>query len=290
MKFTGKNFKIATASVFLVCLTASQCFAGAWTAEKGAMYHKLSTNHYSADEYFDDDSERTDYAQNGNFRDLNAGYYVEYGLLDNLTLNGSISFKSLKFENDSIINKSSGFSDLELGAKYRILETRGGAFSVQGLVKIPDTYDENDAVPMGNGQYDTEMRFLFGQSLSPVIPAYLNIETGYRFRAEEPADEIRYLLEFGMDFSANCYGRIKLDGIYGMNNEDDEASISGSGSGNPTASPNYDLGKLDMAVGYKMDKNAAIEFGCRPEIYGKNTSAGVNWSVSYVYMLNPDKK
>lgn len=286
MKFAVRGFKAASAPFLLTCLIATQSFAGAWTAEKGAMYHKLSTNHYSADEYFDNDGEKTDYAQNGNFRDFNAGYYLEYGLLDNLTLNGSISFKSLRFENDSVINKSTGFSDLELGAKYRILGTKGGALSVQGLVKIPDTYDENDAVPMGNGQYDTEMRFLFGQSLSPVLPAYVNVEAGYRFRAEDPADEIRFLLEFGMDFSSNCYGRVKLDGIYGMNNEDDEASLTG----NPTATPNYDLGKLDMAVGYKMDKNAAIEFGCRPEMYGKNTSAGVNWSVSYVYMIGSDKK
>lgn len=286
MKITVKTPGILTASALLMILFASQCFAGAWTAEKGAMYNKLTINYYSANENFDEDRDRVGFGKNGDFRDLNAGYYLEYGLLDNLTLSGSMSFKSLKYEDDSTINKSSGFSDLDIAAKYRILETKGGVFSVQGLVKIPDTYDKKDAVPMGNGQYDTEIRFLYGHSLHPFLPAYCNVEAGYRFRAEEPADEIRYLLEFGMDFSPRCYGRIKLDGIYGMDNADNKAVISG----NPTASLNYELGKLDMAVGYKMDKNTAIEFGCRPEIYGKNTSAGVNWSVAYVYLLNSDKK
>lgn len=285
MGFKRNFLRMAAASAILVSLSASQCIAGAWTAEKGAMYHKLSMNLYTAEERFDSDRDTVDFDRDGDFRDFNTGYYLEYGLYDNLTLSGSISFKSLKFEDDSVINRSTGFSDLDLAAKYRILETTGGAFSVQGLVKIPDTYDDKDSVPMGNGQYDTEVRFLYGQSLYPVLPAYCNFEAGYRYRAEEPADEIRYLLEFGMDFSKNCYGRIKLDGIWGMDNADDESDING----NPAASLDYDLGKLDMVVGYKMRGNTAIEFGCRPDIYGKNTSSGVNWSIAYVYNFDPKK-
>lgn len=285
MGFKIRFLGMAAASALLASVLTSQCMAGAWTARKGSMYNKLFMNYYEADEYFDSARDSKGYAKNGEFRDFNSGYYVEYGLSDSLTLGGSLSFKSLRYEDDSEINRSTGFSDLDVSAKYRILETRGGAFSLQGLVKIPETYDEKDAVPMGNGQYDTEIRLLFGQSLYPVIPAYCNIEAGYRFRAEEPADEVRYLLELGTDFSKKCYGRIKLDGILGMENADDDAGIGG----NPAATLDYDLGKLDMTVGYKMTEDTALEFGCRPDIYGKNTSSGVNWSLAYVHSFDPGK-
>jgi len=64
---------------------------------------------------------------------------------------------------------------MELGLKYRLLSGQGNVLSVQGLVKIPEFYDEDDAPALGNSQYDTEIRFLYGQSLSPTVPGYFNI-------------------------------------------------------------------------------------------------------------------
>ncbi len=271
------------AGIVLIMGSAGPCWAGAWTQAKGAMYNRLAFNYYRTDDQFDRERDRTDFAKNGYFRDINCSYYMEYGIFDSLTVLGSISYKMLRYEDDTIINKTEGFSDLELGARYRLFNTPGGVVSVQGLVKIPETYDKNDALPLGNGQYDTELRLLFGQSLYPLFPGYFNLEAGYRFRAEAPADEFRYLVEIGCDFSPSIYGRIKLDGIRGMNN----AGQSTDANGNPSATLDYDIGKLDMALGYKVNPHWGIEAGCRPEIYGKNISAGVNWSLALVYLVTP---
>lgn len=262
---------------FILVITQN-CFAGAWTANKGAMYHKLSANYYYADKLFDTDGERVDFSDNGEFTDNNISYYGEYGILDSLTLIGSFTYKWLKDETDYIKSKTNGFSDMELGLKYRLFSSHGGVFAVQGLMKIPEFYSENDAPALGNSQYDTEFRLLYGQSLYPKVPGYINVEAGYRFRAEDPADEFRYLIEFGLDFTNQLYGRVKLDGIYGMNNEG-----TGSGAaGNPTASLDYDLGKLDICLGWKVSSKWGLELGYRPEIYGKRTSAGANWSFSFI--------
>ncbi len=264
----------------IVIFTAGTCFAGAWTATKGAMYHKLSVNYYNADKRFDSDGDKESFSDNGEFTDKNINYYVEYGILDSLTLIGSLSYKWMENEDDFIISKTNGFSDMDLGIKYRLFSGHGSVFSVQGLVKIPEFYDKDDVLALGNGQYDTEIRLLYGQSLYPKLPGYFNVEAAYRFRAEKPADEFRYLVEFGLDFTQHTYGRIKLDGIYGMGNE---GGSSWSG-GNPSATLNYDLGKLDAALGWKISPEWGIELGFRPEIYGKNISAGDNWSFSVVYM------
>jgi protein XagA len=267
--------------VIIECWVAEPVFAGAWTREKGGWYHQVSGNYYKADEKFDEDGNREDFKDNGEFTDRNMSYYVEYGICDDLTAIGSWPYKWLEYEDDTVINKTDGFSDLELALKYRLFSTDSGVCAVQGLVKIPEAYDEDDAVPLGNAQYDYEIRLLYGLSLFPKIPGYLNIETGYRFRAEEPADELKYLLEFGLDITKKLYGRIKLDGTLGMDNADNKKDFSG----NPAATYDYDLGKLDVALGWKVMENWGMEIGCRPDIYGENTSAGTNWSLSVICQM-----
>jgi protein XagA len=263
------------------CCAAGPVFAGAWTREKGGWYHQVSGNYYTADEYFDDDGNKQDFADNGEFKDRNISYYMEYGICDDLTVIGSWPYKWLESEDDTVINKTDGFSDLELAVKYRLFSSGSGVCSMLGLVKIPEAYDEDDAVPLGNGQYDYEFRLLYGRSLYPHIPGYFNAEAGYRYRTEEPADELKYLLEFGVDVTKAIYGRVKLDGTHGMGNEGDTSNLSD----NPTITSDYDLGKLDVALGWKMLPEWSAEVGYRPDIYGKNTAAGANWSLTVIYQI-----
>ncbi len=272
-----RKLKMLILSALLCCCLAQPVFAGAWTRHDGGLYLQVTANAYQADENFDQDGDRKDFANDGDFSDDNIAFYLEYGLSDDLTALGSWSYKWLEYENDVIVNKTDGFSDLEAGLKYRLFSKNGAVVAVQGLVKIPEAYDEDEAVPLGNGQYDYECRLLYGQSLYPRFPGYLNLEAGYRVRAEEPADEFKYLLEFGADFTRQLYGRIKLDGTYGMGNAD------GGSSDNPSATYDYDLGKLEATVGWKINDNWGSELGYRREIYGKNISAGSNWSLAMTY-------
>jgi len=267
-------------SMLIIGSIAGSSYAGAWTAAKGSAYQRFSVNSYRAEKFFDRSGDRTDFENNGEFRDTNLGYYLEYGVSDSLTVIGSGSYKWLEYEDDFIINKTDGFSDLELGLKYRLFNVRGGVVSVQGLLKVPEAYDEDDAVPLGNAQYDYEVRLLYGQSLYPVVPGYINLEAGYRIRAEAPVDEFRYLVECGFDFTQSLYGRAKLDGIAGIDNSGDASTAA-----NPAATFDYDLGKLDVTLGWKATPDWGVELGYRPDLYGKNISSGVNWSLSLIYMM-----
>lgn len=274
------SMKTSFLLVLIFLLVTGTVFAGAWTRDKGGLYVQLTGNNYKADENFDDDGDKEDFPFGGEFTDKNASVYMEYGLRDDLTLLGSCSYKKLEYEDDLIINKTDGLSDLELGLKYRLLTTQhGGVVSAQALVKIPEAYDEDDAVPLGNCQYDYEARLLYGQSLYPHFPGYLNAELGYRFRVEDPADELKYLIEAGVDFTKTIYGRVKLDGTLGMDNAHD----SSGDNINPSATNDYDLGKLEAVLGWKCMKNWGLELGYRSEVYGKNISTGENWSLALIY-------
>ena len=214
----GKTGISLLVTVVLVVVTAGTSFAGAWTMAKGKLYDRMAFNYYSADDQFNRHGDRTDFANDGYFRDVNLNNYIEYGLLDNLTLINSVYYKVIKKKDGNREQKTWGIGDIDLGAKTEVMKLAGGVLSTQGLIKIPWTYDSGDTLPLGNGQVDFELRMLYGRSLYPYIPGYCNFELGYRWRLQDPSDEVRYLIEFGMDFTREFYGRIKLDGIYSMDN------------------------------------------------------------------------
>lgn len=272
-------FSIATSGI-LVLFSAGICFAGAWTQQKGKLYDRLSVNYYFADDEFDGNESRTDFSLNGKFKDAHVSNYIEYGLTDNITLINSLFYKRIEKEDDLEKTTTYGIGDIDLGLKYKLAEGKWGVLSAQALAKIPEAYDKNDKLPLGNGQYDIEARLLYGRSLWPYIPGYCNFELGYRLRFDGPSDELRYLVEFGMDITKSMYGRVKLDGIYSMNNGS-KFDISG----NPTITNNFNLGKLDMTVGYKISKRWGLEAEYTPEIYGKNTAAGATYSFAVVYQI-----
>jgi hypothetical protein len=266
----------------MVTAYAGSSFAGAWTAKQNAFYEKLAFNYYYSHETFNSSGSRGGTANNGKFSDYNLSNYFEYGLFDRLTAINSLTYKWVENEDNSNRTTARGLGDVDLGLRYKLLDSdKAGIVSTQVLVKIPGAYDKNDQLPLGNGQYDTEVKLLYGRSLYPLIPGYGNLEAGYRWRAQEPSDEVRYLVEFGLDITKTLYARAKLDGTLSVDN-----GKRLDGSGNPTTTNNFDLGKLDLTLGYKAAPNWGVEASYVPAVYGQNTAAGATYSLA-VYLKTP---
>ncbi len=185
------------------------------------------------------------FRQHGTFRDYNLSNYIEYGLTNNLTLINSMVYKHIDKNETTADMTTWGVGDIDVAARYKLAEGNWGILSGQALLKIPSAYDKNDRLPLGNGQFDYEGKLLYGKSLYPHIPGYVNLELGYRFRDGDPSDEFRYLVEFGIDVTKSIYGRLKLDGIYSIDNGNKFAY-----DGNPTTTNNFDLGKLEVTAAY----------------------------------------
>lgn len=253
-------------------MLANYCFAGAWTLPEGKLYDKVSLNRYTADP---------------EFTDTNIGNYIEYGLTDTVSIINSIYYKQISntftvsSTSSTTTTTTTGIADIEIGVKHKLAEGPNGIFSHQAIVKIPGAYDKNSILPLGNGQVDAEYRILYGLSLSRWLPGYANFEAGYRYRAEAPSDEFRYLAEIGTDITERLYARVKLDGILSMNNADSTANLTG----NPTTVSQFDLQKLDTALGYKFTDTWGLEFGYTPTLYAKNTAKGTSYSVGVTYLL-----
>lgn len=253
-------------------LFVDYCFAGAWTLPKGKLYDKFSLNRHTSDP---------------EFTDRNIGNYIEYGLTDNISLINSVYYKKIGNRFSTTVGgvttttatTTTGTADIELGLKHKLAEGSYGVFSHQVMVKIPGPYEKDSALPLGNGQNDLEYRVLYGRSLSHWFPGYVNFEAGYRYRTEAPADEFRYLAEIGTDITDRFYVRAKLDGILSMNNADNVVNISG----NPTTIYQFDLHKLDTALGYKITDSWGLEFGYTPTLSARNTVKGTTYSVGITY-------
>lgn len=251
-------------------LLSNYCFAGAWTLPEGKLYDKVSLNQYTSDP---------------DFTDTNLGNYIEYGLTDTISLINSIYYKQISntftIAGTTTTTTTTGIADIEIGVKHRLAERASGIFSHQVMVKMPGAYDKNSILPLGNGQVDVEYRLLYGLSLWRWFPGYANLEAGYRYRAGTPSDEFRYLAEIGTDITERLYARVKLDGIFSMNNADNTANISG----NPTTVSQFDLHKLDTVVGYKLTDTWGLELGYTPTIRARNTAEGTTYSVGVSYLL-----
>lgn len=270
--------------VFILCLSlSSEAIAGAWTAKEGDSYQKVALNYFSSDEIFDFDGD----TQNSisDFKDFNLTFYMEYGIRNNLTAFLSVPYKRIENVLDAGGSaESNGIGDQEYGLRYNFFNDKRGVFSLQGLVKVPDLLDEEPGdLPLGNDQVDYEVRFLYGKSLYPK-PIYFGLEIGYRFRTQAPSDEIKYLLEIGYNVTEKFYLRTKLDGTTSADNADSLAPAT-AGNVNPTLAPAFDLGKLELTGGYKIDDRWSAEFTWSPTVYGQNTANGDNFQLAIVMQL-----
>lgn len=267
-----------------VLMTAATAFAGAWTHEQGNSYHRFAVNYYNTDREFDKSGDSRSMPWNGEFRDFNFNYYMEYGVLDRLTFLTSLYYKDLKRSDDYVTTDADGTGDADFGLRCNLFNGNAGVVSLQGLLKTGEFYDKDEALPLGNGQNDYELRLLYGRSLWPFIPGYMNLEAGYRWREDAPADEFRYLLEVGSDLGKDFYCRAKLDAIIGMENGDDVTDAYG----NPANTLEYELTKLDLTVGWRMTKTMGLELGCAPAVWGENTAKGETWTFALTF--EPGKK
>ena len=259
--------------IFISLSFTPKVIAGAWVPEVGSGYNNLAFSDFEATDFFGSNDSFN------KFKGQNTSLYVEQGVAKNLAITLNTLYQEIEqIDNDDFRTSNTGFGDLEVGLRYNLVN---GPFvlSTALTVKIPDLYDEDDELPLGNGQEDYEARLLFGKSLNRF--GYFGLETGYRYRSSNPSDEIRYLLEYGFSATKNLYFRTKLDGIASAGNADstlDEA--------NPTTvtnlavTPEFDIGKLELTTGWQFNKaknNSSqwgVEFTYTRDLYGSDTLQG----------------
>ena len=267
--------------LFFLCafiINVNSVFAGAWVPAENSGYHKFSYAYFEADDFF---------GQNDTFDEFQSQaitYYGEAGLGNNLGLFWSIPYQILEqTDSDGNQTEGEGIGDIEIGIRKQLI-SQPFVFSTSFTLKTPFAYEDDDELPLGNGQEDYELRFLFGKGLGKF--GYVGIEGGYRLRSSDPSDEWRYLLEYGISASKNLYFRTKLDGIESVRNADVNAN-----SANLAVNPEFDLGKWELTAGWNFDKanekqegNWGVEFTWTQDAFGDNALQGDRFELGFTYV------
>ena len=186
---------ICLLSVGLAAFGAAQALAGAWTLPKdegqaiaGAIYTK-STH------AFDDQGNAQPIPT---YDKLDVELLFEYGATDWLTV--LLSPEILSIDIAAPINADStspGY--LDFGARARLWSDATSVVSVQVIGSLPGMHDDDNPAEIGNTDAELDLRLLYGRSFTLAnCPAYVDAQLAYRFRFDDPSNEVRIDLTLGM--------------------------------------------------------------------------------------------
>jgi hypothetical protein len=183
---------------------------------------------------------KSQYNAEEEFNQKMLSYYVEYGVLDDLTavLSGGYAYVTSndidRYNEDE--DKVSGLGDITIALRQKISNNIGAGvlMSVQLDVKIPEIYDYENPVThqnLGDGQYDYTAKLLFGRGFSK---GYAVLDLGYKYRDYnrqlddgmyfKPSDQMMFSLSGGY----NATSWLSIRGKVGYNRAVGNASVTGS--------------------------------------------------------------
>lgn len=254
---------------------ASAAFAGAWTQNKGGYYFKVGTSYLNSTIDIDANGDQIQKANTGELIDLNYSAYLEYGLLNRLTLVSSVPYKRLQdtrtwrdlnsVVTGTTLERRRGFGDMEMRLRW-LLINKPVVASIAVGGKIPLWYDEDPStlVPLSSKKVDADVRILLGQSLYPA-PIYVTGEAGYRIRGGGFSNEGFYALEIGITVDRFLF-KGYLSGIrtFGTCNPVEEVGLIGD----------QNVLKLSPGVIYRLTDWLELSVDMIRIAAGCNTTAG----------------
>ena len=284
-------------AVPLLLIVASLCAhvpavqAGAWSQQKGHYYAKFSGIFYSANEVYNDMGRRQAMGgEDDEFTGSQGFLYLEYGLMDRLTLIGQASGGRLTSTNLRRQERTRGIGDVDIGLKYQL--TDGPiVLAPFATIKVPTGYHEDYAPPLGTGEVDLEFRLLAARSLYP-LPLYIGIESGYRVRGGPYSNQIPYFVEVGWTPHKSVFlkgfvegkdtrvASVEDLGLVGGNELQD--LLDGIATGSVTVSEG-DFTKIGFNGAYNLAGPVWIDLLLERAIRGENIGAGASWGLGLSY-------
>ena len=257
--------------------TCSAAWAGAWSQAKGRYYAKVSGIFYSSDQVYNDMGKRDPLGANEDRFESRQGFlYLEYGLLDRLTLVAQMNAGELVFRDTLVVKwrRTRGTGDVDLGGKYQLVDDPL-VLAPMVSFKLPTGYDRKHDPSLGTGETDLEFRMLAGRSLYP-WPLYVGAESGYRVRGGPYSNQVPYFLEVGVTPHPGVFAKVYLEGRNTLTPDQEESA------GVVGASVQVSEGDFTKA-GFNAAFNAGgplwVDLLWESIVAGENIGAGMSWGI-----------
>jgi hypothetical protein len=217
------------------------------------------------------DGNRIPYFFDGHNRTMALFFDLEHGLTDRIEVNAQVPVFDITFNDFADDRSSAGLGDVRVGLRYSVLQGPLVA-TVGARIKFPTGEFINDAeiVPVGEGQYDFEIRGELAHSFWP-NPGYVSGLIGYRIRTKNEeinidfGDELIWSIEGGYNVTSKIMLKGLFWGLYGFES---------TSFGLPLSSLRREAVYVEPGVVYAIDRSRGIEFTVPITLRGRNWPAG----------------
>ncbi len=281
------------AFLIIACFSIPQfAFAGAWTLPKNTVGLEQYMKVHWAKEDFGPDGDRRRFSRDARSWGWGMASKIEYGLLENLTLMGSMEYKEDKYKEyarptnwGTYSVQNHGITNVDFGARLRLLEdpvVLSGQIKtsiyipyddlpLSDVAEAPELHDRNNSV---------ELRGLIGKYFDTAMPFYVGAEYGYRFKDHDVCNDIPFFIEVGCWPLDWLLLKTEIDGYWshdGSGTKEEEYAIWRIGpsfqlltlydqlTGKEEISEHDELAKKGQAL------NLELQYG--NTIWGRNTTA-----------------
>ncbi len=252
----------------MLCATCAH--AGAWLQPEGKGLVIGQAAYYSTTKYFDAQGNTQPQPR---FSKYEFQPYVEYGLLEKLTVGGSLYAQSV--EQSGITNY--GIADPELFLRAKLWRDDKQALSLQPLIKFPSQF-ASDLPPRGGSKStDMELSLLYGRNLKLISDSdYLDTRIGYRGRDQGLSNQWRADAALGLSLTPHWQLIPAIRAVYTPGLQQAAAfSENGDLDGNVL--------KVELNGAYHIDEKRWVQLGLFKHIAGMQTGEGYGASISYAH-------
>jgi hypothetical protein len=194
MRAASSPFSIPLASI-LAAAMAGPAIGGAWTQSKDKGQTIAQGTFTRSTRQFDDNGDAVPIPRYDKF-EMNV--LIEYGLTDWLTVmtQPQLMWTGIAAPTDA---EASGLGYTDIGARARLWSDKDSVFSAQAFARFSGQHDETNPAEVGKTDPELDLRALYGRAFTLAgWSAFTDAQLGYRFRFDDPPNEIRLDLTFGI--------------------------------------------------------------------------------------------
>ena len=242
---------ICLAAAIVVAMLCGPCWAGAWTLERG---HSLAISGVTVSEASRSFDGTGQAGRKVTFHKVLAQNWIEYGLLDSVTLFAAPEFVSASCDTGSV-TQARDFS-FEGGARVLLL-SRFGLLSLQASGKTAGAFDMSVSAGEASGSH-FELRLLYGRNFSVLgRDGYADLEVAERWIRRPRPNEMTIDGSIGL--------RLRPGTELLLQNFN---TVSGGGGAPPYGF--YRLHKFELSVIQRLTPRWSLQVGGITSLAGQN--------------------
>jgi len=189
------RWRIGLAAAVAIAVAPSPASAGAWTLDPGRTQIIFTAQALDAPRRFDRQGRAL---RSDRFSKQEAAALAEHGLNDAVTLIAGLGFRASAFDGPAGTSRSAaGF--VSAGARMRLWTQGGSVLSVEAVASASGERGLAGRPRAWDAPAEVDLRLLYGHGFALAgMPAFAEVQAGYRWRGGGSADEIRLDATLGL--------------------------------------------------------------------------------------------